>query len=98
MICGGMMRGSESLLSAAIFFITAVGVKAKGAGPPEPAFRVGSRVQTVYRVPICPKGSLSYSDPSQGDTAGCLKPPVDFSTEVLFWPGLAWPGQAKTEL
>ena len=34
----------------------------------------------------------------QGDTARCLKPPVDFSTEVPFWPGLPWPSQAKVEL
>ena len=24
----------------------------------------------------------------QGDTSGCAKPPVDFKTKVLFWPGL----------
>ena len=25
----------------------------------------------------------------QGDTSGCDKPPVDFKTEVSFWPGLS---------
>ena len=34
----------------------------------------------------------------QGDTAGSSKPPVDFKTQVLLWPGLYWPGQAKAEL
>ena len=34
----------------------------------------------------------------QGDTSGCDEPPVDFITKVPFWPGLSWPGQAKTEL
>ena len=34
----------------------------------------------------------------QGDTSGCFKPPVDIRSKVQFWPGLAWLGQAKTEL
>ena len=34
----------------------------------------------------------------QDDTSGCGEPPVDFKTKVPFWPGLSWPGQAKTEL
>ena len=34
----------------------------------------------------------------QGDTSHCAKPPVDFKTKVLFWPGLVWPGQDKGEL
>ena len=32
----------------------------------------------------------------QGDTSHYLKPPVDIKTKVLFWPGLAWPGQNGT--
>ena len=34
----------------------------------------------------------------QGDTARCLKPPVDFKPKVPFWHGLAWFSQAKAEL
>ena len=34
----------------------------------------------------------------QGDTSDCAKPPVDFKTKVLFWPGLACFGQNKAEL
>ena len=34
----------------------------------------------------------------QGDTSGWAKPPVEIKTKVLFWPGLAWRGHAKTEL
>ena len=34
----------------------------------------------------------------QDDPSRCLKPPVDFRPKVPFWPGLSWPGQAKTEL
>ena len=34
----------------------------------------------------------------QGDTERWPKPPVDFQTKVLLWPGLSWQGQAKTEL
>ena len=34
----------------------------------------------------------------QGDTAGSSKPPIDFKTKVLLWPGQARLGQAKTEL
>ena len=32
-----------------------------------------------------------------GDNSTCSKPPVNFKTKVPFWPGLAWPGQAKAE-
>ena len=32
----------------------------------------------------------------QGDHSACAKPPVDFKSEVLFWPGLAWPGHSGT--
>ena len=34
----------------------------------------------------------------QGDPSGSSKPPVDIKTQVPFWPGMAWAGQAKTEL
>ena len=34
----------------------------------------------------------------QGDHSTCSKPPVDFKTEVPFWPGQARTGQAKAEL
>ena len=34
----------------------------------------------------------------QGDHSSCGEPPVDFKTKVPFWPGLAWPSQAKAEL
>ena len=31
----------------------------------------------------------------QGDHSTCSKPPVDFKTKVLFWPGQARTGQAS---
>ena len=34
----------------------------------------------------------------QGDISTCAKPPFDFKSKVLFWPGLPWPGQARAEL
>ena len=34
----------------------------------------------------------------QGDQAAWAKLPVDIKSKVPFWPGLPWPGQAKTEL
>ena len=34
----------------------------------------------------------------QGDNSTCSKPPVDFKTKVLLWPGQARPAQAKMEL
>ena len=34
----------------------------------------------------------------QGDNYTCSKPPVDFETEVPFWPGQGRTGQAKAEL
>ena len=40
----------------------------------------------------------TYAIYGQGDHSGRTKPPVDFKTKVLLWPGLAWPGQAKAEL
>ena len=39
--------------------------------------------------------SLCYE---QIDHSTCSKPPVVLKTQVLLWPGLSWPGQAKTEL
>ena len=32
----------------------------------------------------------------QGDTSRCAKPPIDFKTKDLLWPGLARPGQRET--
>ena len=32
---------------------------------------------------------VTVSNNLQGDTARCLKPPVDFKTKVPFWPALA---------
>ena len=32
----------------------------------------------------------------QGDSSRYSKPPVDFKTNVPFWPGLAWPGHSGT--
>ena len=34
----------------------------------------------------------------QGVTSDCAEPPIDIKTKVLFWPGQARTGQAKTEL
>ena len=34
----------------------------------------------------------------QGDTSRWFKPTIDIKTKVTYWPGLPWPGQAKTEL
>ena len=34
----------------------------------------------------------------QGDHSTCSKPPVEFKTEVPFWPGQARTGQAEAEL
>ena len=45
------------------------------------------------------KYTVSVADVSkvQGDPSGCAKPPVDIKTKVLLWPGLSWPGQAKSQ-
>ena len=44
-------------------------------------------------------GVLSYTSYSiQGDHSDRTKPPVDFKTKVLLWPGLVWPVQTKAEL
>ena len=47
----------------------------------------------VCRLQICLRMRLQ-----QGDTARCLKPPVDCKTKVPFSLGLPWPSQAKAEL
>ena len=40
----------------------------------------------------------NYNESVQGDPSGSSQPPVDFKTKVPLWPGLTWPGHAKTEL
>ena len=47
------------------------------------------------RFSLLPRGLETYV---QGDRARWFKPPIDMRTKVPFWPGLPWPGQAKTEL
>ena len=38
-----------------------------------------------------------YPECVQGDHSACAKPPVYFNTKVPLWPGLAWPGQARSK-
>ena len=40
----------------------------------------------------------NYFSIAQCDTSGCDEHPIDLKTKVLFWPGQARTGQAKTEL
>ena len=51
-----------------------------------------------WLITFCERNQIRKTATEQGDTSGWAKPPVDIKTKVSFWPGLAWPGQAKTKL
>ena len=53
-----------------------------------------TQVRDVMGHPLLDKEQTSL----QGDHSACGEPPVNFKTKVPFWPGLAWPSQAKAEL